>query len=250
MFAWYRETVTPESYKKLMELPESEEKTEFELNISDDGKTISIPQETIDALYGSKHLSAYNVASDIRKFEIGLFWQRALFFWGFITVTYTAYFSVLKEFYKEECGARIHGTFPLVVLSALGLFFCFSWLLSSKASKHWQENWENHLDLLENDVTGPLYKIYQTKSYSVSKIAIAAGWTVSFLAYGLLIFEFANLMKRILGKKDSFPLALALLFAVLVPLCLFAYSRFVLGNLTNNGEIEFKRKRYKEFEDE
>jgi len=30
--------------------------------------------------------------------------------------------------------------------------------LVNRGSKYYQENWENHLDLLEDDITGPLYK--------------------------------------------------------------------------------------------
>lgn len=44
------------------------------------------------------------------------------------------------------------------VVSCIGFVFTFAWFLSSRGSKYWQENWENHLDLLEYRITGPLYK--------------------------------------------------------------------------------------------
>ncbi|MBQ4331978.1 MAG: hypothetical protein IJC31_09090 [Spirochaetaceae bacterium] len=105
---------------------------------------------TINSLAEYKHLfkefekpprqtmweKAYEVAADIRKFEIELFWKRATFFWAFITAIYVAYFQVLTQIHQNE-----HGYISLVVLAALGLFFCVSWVLSSKGSKHWQENW-------------------------------------------------------------------------------------------------------------
>ncbi len=34
------------------------------------------------------------MAVDVRKFEIGLFWQRSLFFWGFIAATFLAYANI------------------------------------------------------------------------------------------------------------------------------------------------------------
>ena len=33
-----------------------------------------------------------------------------------------------------------------------------AWYLVNRGSKYWQENWENHVDMLENDHVGPLYK--------------------------------------------------------------------------------------------
>ncbi len=38
-----------------------------------------------------KNFKALELISDIRKFEIGLFWSRSLFFWGFIAIAITAY---------------------------------------------------------------------------------------------------------------------------------------------------------------
>ena len=95
--------------------------------------TLTVSSDFADLLHGSKWLSAYNIAADTRKFEIELFWKRSTFFWAFITAIYTAYSYVLTNIYCKK-----HGAFALVVLSALGLFFCVSWYFASKASKHWQ----------------------------------------------------------------------------------------------------------------
>ena len=178
---------------------------------------------------------AYDTAADIRKFEIELFWKRATFFWAFITAIYVSYFQVLTLIHKCE-----HGYISLVILAALGLFFCFSWLLSSKGSKHWQENWEEHLNILEDEITGPLYKTYLAKnSYSLSKIAICAGWVVSFCAYGLLLYEFSCFAARQFAISQGLKLGCSFLFAACIPAFLYAYSRNVLGNLSENREITF-----------
>ena len=183
----------------------------------------------------TQYEKAYDMAADIRKFEIELFWKRATFFWAFITAIYVAYFQVLTQIHHNE-----HGYISLVVLSALGLFFCVSWLLSSKGSKHWQENWEEHLNILEDDVTGPLYKTYLAeKSYSLSKIAIYAGWAVSFCAYGLLLYEFSHFVERQFAIQQGLKLLVTLVFAGCVPIFLYTYSRNVLGNLSENREINF-----------
>lgn len=183
----------------------------------------------------TQYEKAYDMAADIRKFEIELFWKRATFFWAFITAIYVAYFQVLTQIHHNE-----HGYISLVVLAALGLFFCVSWLLSSKGSKHWQENWEEHLNILEDDVTGPLYKTYLAeKSYSLSKIAIYAGWAVSFCAYGLLLYEFSHFVERQFVIQQGLKLLVTLVFTGCVPIFLYTYSRNVLGNLSENREINF-----------
>ena len=40
---------------------------------------------------------ALEMAADVRKFEIGLFWQRSLVFWGFIAAAFVAYAALAKE---------------------------------------------------------------------------------------------------------------------------------------------------------
>ena len=230
-FKWKRYSIAPKDYKSLM-----------------GGATLSKEsKESKD----SKEVEAYKQAADIRKFEIELFWKRATFFWAFITAIYVAYYHVLTEMYAQECDGikrYCHGSFPLLILSALGLFFCFSWLLSSKGSKHWQENWENHLDLLENKITGPLYKTYESgKAYSESKITIAAGWVVTACSYGLLVYEFANMLFHKAKLASSlYVFYITLSFAVIIAVLLFAYSVLMRGNTSTDGEFNFQTKVYEE----
>ncbi len=205
----------------------------------------------VDGEQESKLCAAYRVASEIRQFEIELFWKRATFFWAFIVAIYTAYYQVLTKIYDLGdgfCPRYQHGVIPLLVLSAVGLFFCFSWLLSSYGSKHWLENWENHLDLLEDYVTGPLYKTYEAgKAYSESKITIAAGWAVTMCAYGLLLYEFANLLLcRVKFEKGIVAVLVTIAFAIITVVCLFLYSKIVIGNVSDSGEISFQTKIYEE----
>lgn len=96
--------------------------------------------------------SAFAQVSDIRKFEIELYWKRATYFWALIAVAFAGYFSILAS---ENMPDKF---FLALIVSCIGFVFTFAWFLSSRGSKYWQENWENHLDLLEDKVTGPLYK--------------------------------------------------------------------------------------------
>ncbi len=230
-YKWKRYNISLDEYKELMRLNANECDTEKEVSKK------------------TKCEKAYEAAEKIRQFEIGLFWKRATFFWAFITAIYTAYFNVLTKIYKYKCDDITlykHGTIPLIVLSALGLFFCFSWLLSSKGSKHWQENWEKHLDLLENKVTGPLYKTYEAgKAYSESKITIVAGWMVTICSFGLLLFEFMSMLICKVGKDNPIIICYgSIAFAIIIVVLLFAYSVGVTGNTKNEGEFEFQIKVY------
>lgn len=185
---------------------------------------------------------AYEQAAKTREFEIGLYWKRAGYFWAFIASIYMAFFSVQKEFYYDKSIGFSHGAIPLLVLSALGFFFCLAWLLSSYASKHWQENWENHIDLLEDYVTGPLYKIYNADaSFSVSKVNIAAGYVISVCSAGLFVFESVEFCKK-LSSIHRFLFFVAIIVLAVCGCAAFFVS--VKGNTNDSGEIEFDRKVY------
>jgi len=104
-----------------------------------------------DSREHAKRKAALEQALDIRKFEIGLYWTRASYFWTFIGAALVAYGAVrtLGEPEKSDFS---------VFVSCLGFLFSFAWYCVNRGSKFWHENWENHVDLLEDTVTGPLYK--------------------------------------------------------------------------------------------
>ena len=100
---------------------------------------------------------ALNVALDIRKFEIELYWKRATYFWTFIAAALAAFGAI-------QASSVATKTDLSVILSCLGVVFSFGWLAVNRGSKHWQENWENHVDMLEDKEIGPLYKVIITRS--------------------------------------------------------------------------------------
>lgn len=99
---------------------------------------------------------ALSHALDIRKFEIELYWKRAAYFWTFIGATFAGFIAVKASTSANEQDLS-------VMLSCLGLVFSFGWFCVNRGSKHWQENWEKHVDMLEDKVTGPLYKVVLTR---------------------------------------------------------------------------------------
>lgn len=144
----------------------------------------------------SMKLEVIKQVLDIRKFEIELYWKRAGHFWIFISLAFSAYGAAYAK--MTESVAREAYQDLLVVVSCVGVVVSFAWFLANKGSKYWQENWEGHLDLIEDGVFGPLYKtLFKEKSccnfkdymlnsamYSVTKIYQA----VSFFVLVLWIF--------------------------------------------------------------
>jgi hypothetical protein len=97
-------------------------------------------------------------ALDIRKFEIGLYWQRATYFWALITASFAGYFAILSS---EHLNEKEYLAF---IVACIGLVFTWAWFLVNRGSKYWQENWENHVDMLEDETIGPLYKTVLSRS--------------------------------------------------------------------------------------
>ena len=94
--------------------------------------------------------SAHELALDIRKFEIELYWKRTTYFWTIIAATFAGYFAL-------STAKNINNGLVFMV-SCIGLMLSLGWYLVNRGSNYWQENWELHVDSLENDITGPLFK--------------------------------------------------------------------------------------------
>lgn len=133
---------------------------------------------------------ALEQALETRKFEIELYWKRATYFWGFIAATLAGYFIVLVANFN---GMDDEKTVVLFFINCLGFVFTLCWFLVNKGSKYWQENWENHVALLENTEIGPLYKILIEKEKK-GYIARATRYSVSrinlYLSFFLLVMWF------------------------------------------------------------
>ncbi len=110
---------------------------------------------------------AYKRAWLNRDFEINKFWHRAAYFWGFLVLIFGAYFAT-------ESNPNIENDYLKFYVNCIGIVFSVAWTFVIKGSKRWQENWEGHIDRLEDHMSGPLYKTIlnnkNRKFYSVSKI--------------------------------------------------------------------------------
>jgi hypothetical protein len=123
-------------------------------------KTSHIDQRRYDELFKadiSIHKEALKQAYEIRKFEIELYWKRATYFWTFIGAAFVGY-AAFYNAASSSTAPNPNREFILILISCVGFVFSVAWHCVNKGSKYWQENWENHVELLEDQVFGPLYK--------------------------------------------------------------------------------------------
>jgi hypothetical protein len=116
---------------------------------------------------------ALELAAEIRKTEIGLFWQRSLFFGGLIAAAFLAYCNI-REIQPEIRFAIL----------CLGVIFSLTWTLVNRMSSYWQEAWQQKIGQLEQQAleyklsvnpepTQKHFSLWASRNYSVSKLLIA-----------------------------------------------------------------------------
>lgn len=145
-----------------------------------------------------KRECAYKLALEIRQFEIDLYWKRATYFWTLIAATFAGYFVLASDKFGAHPGL-------VFLVSCIGIVLSTSWYLVNRGSKYWQENWERHVDLLEDEFAGPLYKttianeqfpwlkLQKGYPFSVSKINQLTSLFVALVWLGLTVSSFPPL---------------------------------------------------------
>ncbi|MBR1536436.1 MAG: hypothetical protein IJ630_05825 [Treponema sp.] len=211
--------------------------------------------------------TAYKQAADIRKFEIDLFWKRGTYYWAFILAAFTAHFTLLGMIFstfgkevKNELSLKNMCALPGLSLFALAVtaFFCFffslAWTLVNKGSKFWQKNWEAHIDMLEENVTGNLYKTflntnfkceekafsknplcYKAYDYSVTTITTLTSILLTIVSGGLFCFYVELFIFRCVNKQ----IQANNLLTWIVPICTIVfltviYAIFYFETVGNN----------------
>ncbi len=173
---------------------------------------------------------------DIRKFEIELYWKRTYFFWTIIASIIAGYFLALSKADNSSNSLKI-----LFSLANLGLIFSIGWYFVNRGSKYWQVNWEKHMDTIEDDVIGPLYKTMINKEhyrkqffklvspfpFSVSKINQILN-LVLVCFWSLILFDFSrdNLRVDFCCLNNYFTFySLTIIMTVIAILSLFTFGQ-------------------------
>lgn len=133
--------------------------------------TSQIDQLKYDELFKDDLIikEALKQAYEIRKFEIELYWKRATYFWTFIGAAFVGY-AAFYNAGNSTTAPNPNREFILILISCVGFVFSVAWHCVNKGSKFWQENWENHVELLEDKVFGPLYKTLTKRPQRSSSI--------------------------------------------------------------------------------
>jgi hypothetical protein len=171
--------------------------------------------------------AALEEAREVRKFEIDLYWRRAAYFWLFIAAAFGGY-STLQD-NKQQALAFL--------IACLGFIFSLAWYFVNRGSKFWQQNWEMHVDLLEDSTSGPIYKTVLQRSqknfcklngpypFSVSKINqllslfVAIAWLMLIARTFAIVWE----MQFALSPRCATILTLSCTFVAAI--VLFRYGR-------------------------
>lgn len=174
---------------------------------------------------------AYKRAWETRNFEIDKFWIRTAFFWGFIAIIFGGYITIMTN---ENNQNLIALNFDIYLI-LLGIIFSVAWFLVVLGSKNWQENWEAHIDMLEDSITGPLYKTINCSSipyYSVSKINIFLSVLI-ILVWTIILFSNLKLSESF--DKINWHITIAIILTVILILLLLILCR------SSNGEWRIKK---------
>ncbi|MEJ0010770.1 MAG: hypothetical protein WDN72_10050 [Alphaproteobacteria bacterium] len=73
---------------------------------------------------------ALKYALDTRKFEIGLYWRRATYFWTLIAAAFAGYFAILSAEHLPDSH------YLAFIIGCIGLFFTWAWFLVNRGSKY------------------------------------------------------------------------------------------------------------------
>ena len=151
-------------------------------------------------------------ALDIRKFEIDLYWKRATYFWLLNGAAFVGYITAANNKPPHDD--------LLVVIACIGLVLSFAWYLVNRGSRQWQDNWESHVDMLEDCVTGPLYKtvLRAPETDGVMKHLLSGAGQFSVSKINIIVSAFVVVIWVILIIRAMMPLDTKIPISYLLPL--------------------------------
>jgi len=157
--------------------------------------------------------AALDRAHDLRKFEIENYWKRATYFWSFQVIAFVVLGFILKD---GNLPASIQ---ILQIPAAIGATSGFVGYLSAKGSKFWQENWESHVDMLEQEIEGRLTQSIWSdgkRSHSVSRLNQAFILTLTLSWIAVMAFASCDKIPSIVVQLSPWCVFVALLVILAV----------------------------------
>ena len=153
-------------------------------------EAMSLEQNVDDGDNNKKIEAALNRAHDIRKFEIDLYWKRALYFWGFQSVIFAGLVGITINIKGISNHFDFYAIIFIFLISYIGFLFSYITILANSGSKFWHANWENHIDFLESSYEGNLYKTVLSKKDKIHQIGFSPSSLNIITSYILLFFWF------------------------------------------------------------
>jgi hypothetical protein len=150
------------------------------------GAAQEVYRETLGLLGPGKGIAretALSRAHQIRQFEIELYWKRANYFW----LLQAAVFAAVGLTWRADSSLP---PFLPVALSSLGILTALGGWLATLGSRFWQRNWEHHIDMLEGEFEGQLYKTVYVEKDGVrwSLSGISEGLAFWFMVFWCFLF--------------------------------------------------------------
>ena len=98
-------------------------------------------------------------ATHYRDFEIKASWERSKYFILFLGALFIAYYTMKQHTLADSMGQIFYMTHPtptvphwmFVLITGLGTIISFIWYWVNRGSKMIYENWEHHIDFIEDE---------------------------------------------------------------------------------------------------
>ncbi len=180
-----------------------------------------------------------NLAHELRKFEIELYWKRATYYWAFIALILTG-FSYLISIALQQSLSYKYNMFYLglitYLLSVLGYFMSLCLTFINIGSKFWQSNWERHVDLLEKIAGINIYKLKLDSGrdpISINRVNVAI--SVCFMVFCIIG---TVITLNIFGASDAYQGYSA---ASLLLISLFSFACITSGNPSKSYAFSIRK---------
>jgi hypothetical protein len=214
---------------------------------------IKSPEEYLSAFEGKsldvdqRLTKAYEKAWDARKFEIDNYWKRTTYFWAFQVTAFAAYIAVLNsDSYKANPPKNPSLLYCII---SLGFITALAWKLINIGSKFWQRHWEKHIDMLEDKITGPLYKtVYAYKSTSTFSVSKINSIVSEFFSYIWLVLALKYAIENITFKGTWHNIAYVEIIVTLIVL-FYIFQMYRGRGRGNFGTTDFSFYKRKVFKD-